>query len=154
MDWVRDGMSASSALGHGEHQAVLLDLGLPERDGLEVLQRLRSQGNRIAGGARAQGRPRQCRILYHHHSPARGPPPPLVGPGPARVLPYAACRWRASTVLQGGRATLVAQPTEVRKGIGLTAAEHTLAPLLLLPLLIAWMTAFRGAGRGHFGAER
>jgi two-component system OmpR family response regulator len=48
VDWVRDGMSASSVLGHGEHQAVLLDLGLPERDGLEVLRRLRSQGNRIA----------------------------------------------------------------------------------------------------------
>ena len=48
VDWVRDGMSASSALGHGEHQAVLLDLGLPARDGLEVLRRLRRSGNRIA----------------------------------------------------------------------------------------------------------
>lgn len=45
VDWVRDGASASSALEHGEHQAVLLDLGLPRRDGLEVLRRLRLAGN-------------------------------------------------------------------------------------------------------------
>jgi two-component system, OmpR family, response regulator len=44
IDWVRDGTTASSVLEHGEHQAVLLDLGLPKRDGLEVLRRLR-QGN-------------------------------------------------------------------------------------------------------------
>ncbi|MCG6939971.1 MAG: two-component sensor histidine kinase, partial [Thiohalocapsa sp.] len=37
------------------------------------------------------------------------------------------------------RATVVAQPTEVRDEIGLTAARHTLAPLLLLPLLMVWM---------------
>ena len=38
-----------------------------------------------------------------------------------------------------GRATVVAQPTEVRDEIGLTAARHTLVPLLLLPLLMVWM---------------
>jgi two-component system OmpR family response regulator len=47
VDWVRDGASASDVLEFGEHQAVLLDLGLPKRDGLEVLRRLRSAGNRI-----------------------------------------------------------------------------------------------------------
>lgn len=47
VDWVRDGASASSALEHGEHQAVLLDLGLPRRDGLEVLRRLRLAGNAL-----------------------------------------------------------------------------------------------------------
>ncbi|WP_324781140.1 response regulator transcription factor [Thiobacillus sedimenti] len=41
VDWVRDGKSASRVLEAAEHQAVLLDLGLPERDGLEVLRRLR-----------------------------------------------------------------------------------------------------------------
>ena len=45
VDWVRDGTAASSVLEHGEHQAVLLDLGLPKRDGLEVLRRLRQTGN-------------------------------------------------------------------------------------------------------------
>ncbi|MBY0578362.1 MAG: response regulator transcription factor [Burkholderiales bacterium] len=47
VDWVTDGGAASSALEHGEHQAVLLDLGLPGRDGLDVLRRLRQAGNSI-----------------------------------------------------------------------------------------------------------
>jgi two-component system OmpR family response regulator len=45
VDWVKDGLTASSVLELGEHQAVLLDLGLPKRDGLEVLRRLRQSGN-------------------------------------------------------------------------------------------------------------
>ena len=47
VDWVKDGATASTALEHGEHQAVLLDLGLPKRDGLEVLRRLRLGGNTV-----------------------------------------------------------------------------------------------------------
>lgn len=47
VDWVTDGSAASRALEHGEHQAVLLDLGLPGRDGLQVLRRLRQTGNTI-----------------------------------------------------------------------------------------------------------
>ncbi len=47
VDWVRDGAAAGTALEHREHQAVLLDLGLPKRDGLEVLRRLRRAGNAI-----------------------------------------------------------------------------------------------------------
>jgi two-component system OmpR family response regulator len=47
VDWVEDGMAASSALEHGGHQAVLLDLSLPKRDGLEVLRRLRQSGNTL-----------------------------------------------------------------------------------------------------------
>lgn len=47
VDWVKDGAAAGSVLEHGEHQAVLLDLGLPKRDGLEVLRRLRQAGNSI-----------------------------------------------------------------------------------------------------------
>lgn len=47
VDWVRDGLAAEQALKHDEHQAVLLDLGLPRRDGLEVLRRLREQGNGV-----------------------------------------------------------------------------------------------------------
>ena len=47
VDWVRDGATAESVLEHGEHQAVLLDLGLPKRDGLEVLRRLRQAGNAV-----------------------------------------------------------------------------------------------------------
>ena len=47
VDWVQDGAAATSALELGEHQAVLLDLGLPKRDGLEVLRRLRQAGNAV-----------------------------------------------------------------------------------------------------------
>ena len=47
VDWVQDGATAGSVLQDGDHQAVLLDLGLPKRDGLEVLQRLRRDGSRI-----------------------------------------------------------------------------------------------------------
>jgi len=47
VDWVKDGATAGNALENGEHQAVLLDLGLPRRDGLEVLRRLRQAGNAI-----------------------------------------------------------------------------------------------------------
>jgi two-component system OmpR family response regulator len=46
-DWVRDGASAIAALGNGEHQAVLLDLGLPKSSGFDVLKRLRQQGNPV-----------------------------------------------------------------------------------------------------------
>ena len=47
VDWVKDGATAGNVLENGEHQAVLLDLGLPRRDGLEVLRRLRQAGNAI-----------------------------------------------------------------------------------------------------------
>ena len=47
VDWVKDGTTANSVLEQGEHQAVLLDLGLPKRDGLEVLRRLRLVKNAI-----------------------------------------------------------------------------------------------------------
>jgi two-component system OmpR family response regulator len=47
VDWVRDGAAASDALDHAEHQAVLLDLGLPRRGGFEVLSRLRARGSRV-----------------------------------------------------------------------------------------------------------
>jgi two-component system, OmpR family, response regulator len=47
VDWVRDGAAASLALEHGEHQGVLLDLGLPKRGGFEVLERVRARGNRV-----------------------------------------------------------------------------------------------------------
>ena len=47
VDWVQDGAAAADALDHGEHQAVLLDLGLPGRDGLEVLRRLRGKGLKV-----------------------------------------------------------------------------------------------------------
>lgn len=47
VDWVKDGAAANNTLEYGEHQAVLLDLGLPKRDGLQVLHRLRQANNQI-----------------------------------------------------------------------------------------------------------
>lgn len=47
VDWVRDGAAASNALALNEHQALLLDLGLPTCDGLEVLRRLRAVGKAL-----------------------------------------------------------------------------------------------------------
>ena len=45
-DWVRDGMAADAALQAGEYAAVVLDLGLPRLEGLELLRRRRAHGDR------------------------------------------------------------------------------------------------------------
>lgn len=45
VDWVRDGRLAQSALDDGGYACVLLDLGLPERDGTDVLRRARARGD-------------------------------------------------------------------------------------------------------------
>ena len=47
VDWVRDGETALRAIGNQEHQAILLDLGLPKRDGRQVLRDLRATGNTL-----------------------------------------------------------------------------------------------------------
>ena len=47
MDWVRDGRAAELALNIDVYDAVLLDLGLPRKDGLEVLRTLRRKGNNV-----------------------------------------------------------------------------------------------------------
>ena len=44
LDWVRDGEAAELALANGVYDLMLLDLGLPKKDGLEVLRTLRRQG--------------------------------------------------------------------------------------------------------------
>lgn len=43
VDWVRDGVSAETALIAEDYAAVVLDLGLPRMDGLEVLRHLRAK---------------------------------------------------------------------------------------------------------------
>ena len=47
VDLVRDGETADRVLRDSQHQIVLLDIGLPGRDGLSVLQRLRERGDRV-----------------------------------------------------------------------------------------------------------
>ena len=44
VDWVKDGLLAQSAWDDGDYACVLLDLGLPKRDGVEVLRQARSRG--------------------------------------------------------------------------------------------------------------
>ncbi len=46
VDWVRDGLQADAALRAQQYDLVLLDLGLPGRDGLDVLRALRARGDR------------------------------------------------------------------------------------------------------------
>lgn len=43
VDWVRDGLAAERELASGDYTAAVLDLGLPLKDGLEVLQALRQR---------------------------------------------------------------------------------------------------------------
>ena len=47
VDWVRDGAMADQALRTAEYDLVLLDLGLPKRDGLAVLCALRSRHSTV-----------------------------------------------------------------------------------------------------------
>ncbi|RKR68104.1 two-component system OmpR family response regulator [Acidovorax sp. 94] len=46
VDWARDGDAADTALRTQPYDLVLLDLGLPKRDGLAVLRDLRARKNR------------------------------------------------------------------------------------------------------------
>jgi DNA-binding response OmpR family regulator len=45
VDWVRDGRAADTVLATERFDAVLLDLGLPQRSGIEVLKLLRARGD-------------------------------------------------------------------------------------------------------------
>jgi two-component system response regulator QseB len=44
VDWVKDGLAAEVALGAEAYDLMLLDLGLPRKDGLQVLGGLRGRG--------------------------------------------------------------------------------------------------------------
>ena len=47
VDWVKDGKLVASALAAQTYDLMLLDLGLPNQDGLQVLQALRQKGNTV-----------------------------------------------------------------------------------------------------------
>jgi two-component system response regulator QseB len=44
VDWVRDGVQAEAAISATSYDLVLLDLGLPRKDGLSVLRSVRAKG--------------------------------------------------------------------------------------------------------------
>lgn len=46
VDWVKDGVAAETALLNEAYDAMLLDLGLPRKQGLEVLKAIRRKGNK------------------------------------------------------------------------------------------------------------
>src|SRR5574343_306706 len=47
VDWVRDGLAAERELRSGAYAAAVLDLGLPQLDGMAVLQRVRGAGHHL-----------------------------------------------------------------------------------------------------------
>jgi two-component system response regulator QseB len=47
VDWVRDGREGEAAVASGAYDLVLLDLGLPRRDGLSILRAWRSRGETV-----------------------------------------------------------------------------------------------------------
>nr|WP_155453883.1 response regulator transcription factor [Massilia eburnea] len=47
LDWVRDGASAELAAAANSYDLVLLDLGLPRREGMAVLRTIRARGNDV-----------------------------------------------------------------------------------------------------------
>ena len=51
VDWVQDGAAAKTALSTETFDLVLLDLGLPKLDGLQVLKWLRGTGSIRPSGA-------------------------------------------------------------------------------------------------------
>lgn len=46
-DWVKDGESALASVDAGAFELILLDIGLPKRDGLSVLQQIRRRRNTV-----------------------------------------------------------------------------------------------------------
>ncbi len=44
VDWVRDGVAAERELSSAQHQAAVMDIGLPRQDGLTVLRTVRARG--------------------------------------------------------------------------------------------------------------
>lgn len=47
VDWAQDGRAAELAIENGVYDLLLLDLGLPKKEGLDVLKQLRRRGNKM-----------------------------------------------------------------------------------------------------------
>ena len=48
VDWVNNGNTAETTLASQSYDIILLDLGLPGQDGLQVLQRTRAAAKKMA----------------------------------------------------------------------------------------------------------
>ena len=60
VDWARDGGEAELALGNGVYDLALLDLGLPRRDGLDILKSVRRAGHNVPPERIPHDRPRRA----------------------------------------------------------------------------------------------
>lgn len=47
VDWAQDGRAAELAVQNGVYDLLVLDLGLPKKEGLDVLKQLRRRGNQL-----------------------------------------------------------------------------------------------------------
>jgi DNA-binding response OmpR family regulator len=47
VDWIHDGGAALRIAQQDEFDLIMLDLGLPHVDGIEVIRQLRNRGNRV-----------------------------------------------------------------------------------------------------------
>lgn len=47
VDWIKDGLSAEQALDYEDFDVMVLDIGLPKRSGLEVLESIRKKGKEL-----------------------------------------------------------------------------------------------------------
>jgi DNA-binding response OmpR family regulator len=47
VEWAKDGVTGEAALSTGTYDALLLDLGLPQKDGINILQSLRRKGSTL-----------------------------------------------------------------------------------------------------------
>ena len=136
VDWVRDGRAAELALAENVHDLVLLDLGLPRKEGLDVLAAMRRRGDA-----------RPVLVLTARDAVADRVAGLDAGADDYLVKPFElselAARIRALVRLQSGRATtrvelgpLSVDPAtrEVRladAGIALSAREYALLEALI-----------------------
>lgn len=136
VDWVQDGDAALAALGTHDYAAVVLDVGLPKRNGLDVLRRMRAGGDhtpvviltaRAAVGERVAGLDAGADDYLAK--------PFALDELLARLRALARrAAGRATPVLKSGRITLDPAAHAVTVGdqsVALSAREFTLLQLLM-----------------------
>jgi DNA-binding response OmpR family regulator len=47
VNWLTDGISTETALDYEDYEVLILDIGLPDKSGLEILKNLRSKNNSV-----------------------------------------------------------------------------------------------------------
>ena len=48
IDWVQDGRDVAPCIADNKYELIILDLGLPNKDGIQILNDLRAQENGIS----------------------------------------------------------------------------------------------------------